>query len=665
MDDPKQAAQLDDLVKAGFRATLKYFGSQIKVPLFTREGIFGSLTLLFKGARNFSPEDVALAMSYGDQASLAIENARLYQAEQQRRHEAERRREAAEQLRQMLEIINSSRPLGEVLDGIVQQAAKLLKADATMIRRIHHEGNQVTTEAQFNLPDEFEAIRAMPYYQTPRGDLLQHHRAIVVTDLEKTFAAYIHNPQEHPPEQVHWANLILRHYQSYLVAPLFIRDQLFGTLTYYYRDRCSFDDEECSLAVSLADQAALAIENARLYQQEQERRIEAEKRRQVAEGLREMLTVLNSQRPLDVVLESIVGLAEILLSAQAVAIFRLHPEKPVLEIHSARGLSAEYIRIVNVPVGKGAAGRAVQSGKPVLVEDAATFLQEVALDDDGQARRRVLQEASGRFKSLLAVPMTVGDTPYGAISLYYNHHRQFQKEEVDLAVSFADQAALAIETARLREQAGLAAAAAERNRLARDLHDAVTQTLFSASLIAEVLPRLLENKPDEAAVRLEELRQLTRGALAEMRTLLLELRPSSLTEVNLGDLLRQLCEAFTGRARVPVRLSVEGEVRLPADVQVALYRIAQEALNNIAKHAGAKQVRLQLRCLPAEVELQIEDDGSGFDQDKIGAGHFGLKIMAERAEAVGAAFYVQSTPGEGTKIKVSWRVVEGEGKRNE
>ena len=134
----------------------------------------------------------------------------------------------------------------------------------------------------------------------------------------------------------------------------------------------------------------------------------------------------------------------------------------------------------------------------------------------------------------------------------------FDQADLDLLVAFADQAAIAIENARLYEEAQQVAASQERSRLARDLHDAVTQTLFSASLIAEVLPALWENDPAEGRQLLGELRQLTRGALAEMRTLLLELRPAALVEANLGDLLRQLAESVSGRTGIPVAVVAGG-----------------------------------------------------------------------------------------------------------
>jgi two-component system nitrate/nitrite sensor histidine kinase NarX len=207
------------------------------------------------------------------------------------------------------------------------------------------------------------------------------------------------------------------------------------------------------------------------------------------------------------------------------------------------------------------------------------------------------------------------------------------------------------QNARLEE----AAAAAERERLARELHDAVTQSLFSVAAIAEALPRVWEREPEEARRGLEDLRWLTQGALAEMRAMLVELRPAALTEDKLGLLLRQLTDAMMSRTRMPVTTTIVGDCPLPADVQVALYRIAQEALNNITKHARASQAKLGLHCDPGQVRLCISDDGVGFDLESARADQFGLEIMRERAQAIGASLTIDSQPGQGTRLEVDWR----------
>ena len=198
------------------------------------------------------------------------------------------------------------------------------------------------------------------------------------------------------------------------------------------------------------------------------------------------------------------------------------------------------------------------------------------------------------------------------------------------------------------------AVTAERTRLARDLHDAVSQTLFSASIVAEILPELWQTDMDEAKRSTAELSQLTRGALAEMRTLLLELRPAALTQARLNDLIRQLCEALVGRARLPIKFTSEGEKTLPPEVQVAFYRIAQESLNNVFKYARATQVNVGLFLTPAGAHLEVCDNGIGFDMSVAKPTSLGMRIMRERAEAIGAELIIQSKPGEGVCLDLTW-----------
>jgi two-component system nitrate/nitrite sensor histidine kinase NarX len=216
--------------------------------------------------------------------------------------------------------------------------------------------------------------------------------------------------------------------------------------------------------------------------------------------------------------------------------------------------------------------------------------------------------------------------------------------------------------ARLYTQAQELAVANERGRLARDLHDAVTQTIFSASLIAAALPaRLGETLPPAARADLDALQVLTKGALAEMRTLLLELRPEHLAEVRLELLLTQLAQAFSGRTGVPASVDAAGADAagdptgaLPHAVKLAFYRVAQEALNNIGKHAQATCVTIRFSSRRGGARLAVIDDGRGFDVEQVGAERLGLAIMRERAAAAGAQLTVDSEPGLGTHIFMVW-----------
>jgi PAS domain S-box-containing protein len=214
--------------------------------------------------------------------------------------------------------------------------------------------------------------------------------------------------------------------------------------------------------------------------------------------------------------------------------------------------------------------------------------------------------------------------------------------------------------AQQTQQARQQAALEERTRLARDLHDAVSQTLFSASLISEVVPKLWERDENEGKKRLEEVRQLTRSALTEMRTLLLELRPDSLKEAEIDFLLNQLANSITGRSRVPISVSVTGRCDVPVEVKIGLYRIAQESLNNVAKHANAQSANVSLVCRGERVTLLVTDDGKGFDASAAPPNSLGLGIMKERARDIGATLTIKSRKGEGTTVKAVWNNRPGE-----
>jgi PAS domain S-box-containing protein len=311
--------------------------------------------------------------------------------------------------------------------------------------------------------------------------------------------------------------------------------------------------------------------------------------------------------------------------------------------------------------------------RPIRIADvcstdpAAEFLRSLLNGDAA-----VLLEG---VRAWMWVPFAVKGRIIGGLGVAHARRNYFTAHHAALALSMADQVAITMVNAELYEHARALAVLQERQRLAQNLHDAVNQSLFSAGLIAEVLPRLWERDPVEARQSLEDIRRLTRGALAEMRELLAELRPSVLTDSSLGDLLRQLANAFTGRTNVPASVTITGEHVLSAEIQVAFYRICQEALNNIAKHAEASRVEIDLQydtgtaqassslaragapqeIVVSSVEMRIRDDGQGFNTDKhTSPGHYGLGMMRERAEAAGAQLTVASRPGHGTEVTLGW-----------
>jgi two-component system nitrate/nitrite sensor histidine kinase NarX len=295
--------------------------------------------------------------------------------------------------------------------------------------------------------------------------------------------------------------------------------------------------------------------------------------------------------------------------------------------------------------------------RPIRIADLSSSRKQAQLVHEVLARRApVLLDG---MRSWMWVPVAAKGRMMGGIGVAQAEPSYFSKHHADLALTVANQAAITMINAELYRNARSLAVLEERQRLARNLHDAVNQSLFSAGLIAEVLPRLWDKDQAEARRSLEDLRRLTRGAMAEMRALLAELRPSTLTDADLGDLLRLLGNAFAGRTNIPANVSVDGRGELPAEVQVAIYRICQEALNNVAKHAQANRVDMALKQTERAVDVSIHDDGRGFDSEVTTSGHYGVGMMRERAETAGVRLSIKSKPGHGTQVDIQWPDAHG------
>ncbi len=368
----------------------------------------------------------------------------------------------------------------------------------------------------------------------------------------------------------------------------------------------------------------------------------------IEERTREMKTLITVQQAFtsslnrNEVLQIIAREARRLTHTDVAAVFLPEDDKLLLAV-----LSSDYPLDLapgyRISVEDSITGAAFRSGQTQFVMD----IRQHPYVDPNAINRAAL-------KSLLAIPLISGDRVIGVLSVGNQTAGVLGAEQERLLSLITPSIVIALENVRVYAQASETAVAAERGRLARDLHDAVTQTLFSASLTAEVLPRIWARDPQEGMIRLGKLRELTRGALAEMRTLLLELRPTALVETQLGDLLHQLAEGISGRIRIEIKVIVNGDADPPPEVKVALYRIAQEALNNVAKHSMAPTATVRLNQTKQTIEMLIEDTGIGFDPVGNRANHLGLRIMVERADAIQAVLSIKTTIEQGTQIHVVW-----------
>jgi signal transduction histidine kinase len=296
--------------------------------------------------------------------------------------------------------------------------------------------------------------------------------------------------------------------------------------------------------------------------------------------------------------------------------------------------------------------RAVIEGrKPVIIEDvfadtplANAFRRNAAAD---------IGEVRADFGTWMGVPMAIGDRVTGMLAVEIGEVGYYTAHHAELLQAVADQAAVAVENARLYEQARGLAALEERQKLARELHDSVSQALYGIGLGARTARTLLDRDPVKVAEPLDYVISLAEAGLTEMRALIFELRPDALESEGIVGLLEKQAAALRVRHGLSVETDLGPEPPISLATKEALYRIAQEALNNTVKHARATRVTLRLNHHPNDgTTLEIADDGIGFDPTGAFPGHLGLRSMRERAARQGAVLEVTSSPGQGTRTRV-------------
>jgi len=377
----------------------------------------------------------------------------------------------------------------------------------------------------------------------------------------------------------------------------------------------------------MTDQSA---SNGRSYEETRQRLAESQSIQRVTAALLQKLE-------LDQVLEIVRHEARHLTGAAGGSVFLLE-EGTWLRV---AGDDAELDPLAKrIPVAGTLTGQAVLSGKPSLANNYGNGMVET-------------RTASLKTESLLAVPLQVGGTAIGALNVA-NKPGGFTEDDVRILGLLADVAAIAIENARLRDIAARLAVAEERQWLARELHDSVTQAIYSVTLYAEAARMALSaGKQDVAAENLHELQTMAREALFDIRLLIFELHPPILEAQGLAAALRIRLAAVETRAGLQSEMRVEGERRLPLSIEEELYRIALEALNNVVKHARAQHVTVNLRFDEQPVCLEISDDGLGYDPARARVnGGMGLRGMEERARRINGTLEILGAPGQGTTVKV-------------
>ena len=590
-------------------------------PLTIKDQVVGTLVVMDKqgGRGEFEQADLDLLAAFANQAATAIENARLFEAEQRR----------AEQFRVLSEVghrITSILAVDELLDEIARLVKETLGYHQVGIGLIE-EDELVSKAGAGPLWDAYQSLHLKVGQQGIGGWVAQSGEPLLVPDVSQEPRYYV-VPQASET-------------RSELCVPLKTKEAVIGVLDVQSNRLNDFDESDLVVLQSLANQAAIALEEARLFEAEQRR---AEQFRVISEVGRRITSILD----VDELLVQIARLIQEAFNYYHVGIGLIEGDEVVYKVGAGLVWGDPQFQFdpARLKVGRaGITGWVAATGEPLLVPDVS------------QEPRYVWMRGS-ETRSELTVPVKAKGEVIGVLDVQCDQLDAFDESDLLVLQSLAHQAAIAIENARLYEQAQQLAVVEERNRLARELHDSVTQSLFSMTLTAQAANTLLERDPQQAAPQLVRLQELAQGALAEMRSLIFQLRPTAVEGEGLVPALRKHVAALKSREGLEVELRVEGERRLPREQERALFRIAQEALNNVVKHARTGKALVELRMGDEEVSLLVEDHGIGFDPSSVkpDGRSMGLVTMRERAELMGGTFEIGSQPGEGTRARV---VVQG------
>jgi signal transduction histidine kinase len=535
----------------------------------------------------------------------------------------------ADRMRALLEAgvaLTSELSLESLLQRIVELAAELTEAQYAALGVIDPSGTELERFVTTGIDDETRTkIGDLPRGRGILGVLIRDAEVLRLHDLSEDSRS-VGFPANHPPMH------------TFLGVPIHLRRVAYGNL--YLTEKsggADFTQEDEEIVTLLAAQAAVAIENARLYES-------ATRWSQQLESLMEVGAALARETELPKLLELVARRLRGLIGARLVVI-AVPAGEDALRIEAADGEDADEFMGMRLDRSSSKSGRVLDRRRSERVD---------SLVDDPEVDRDFARQVG--MRAALFVPLLVGDRAIGVIHAFDKlaADRRFSNEDLRVAETFAAQAAIAADTAtrvaRDSLQRAVEGQELERRRLARELHDETGQALTSILLGLRFLEQVESEDLGEAV---GNLRDLVVQTLQDVKRLAVELRPTALDDFGLAAALERLVDGFAEQTGATVELESRlGEERLPTDVETVLYRIVQEALTNVVKHAQAGRVSIVLQRKDEKVMAVIEDDGRGFSTAEREDGGLGLVGMTERVELVNGRLQIESAEGAGTTLVV-------------
>jgi PAS domain S-box-containing protein len=629
--DSPEADAFRVLVGGQMESNLDRLRSWLMVPMIHQGEVLGVLSISRAPVDAFEPAHAQLAAAFAGQVAVAVANARLF-------HQSHRRAREMEGLAGIAAALTFDMKAEEALDVLASRVVAASSAVAASLTLYNPQGRYLRCGAAGLPPGFTEAmveavtVQGAPaitrrVFETRQREILRDTRRRTLTDSR--YAA------------VH-AGLKQATWDIAVITPVIARGRVLGTLETYYPEEHEPDAEEQRLLSAIADQVAIGIENTELFEQLRQRVFEMDALNRADERFHQSLV-------LDAVMQALADSALEVVGADRSAALAFDEAPPYeFKVRAVAGMTpAEEAGLATALLG-------VQTA--FIREMDAVRVVPDASKDHGMLPDVI--RAAG-VASLMDVPITISGKRFGFFSLGWIAPHYITEAEISLASALAQRAAVAIENARLYERSQVAASLEERQRLARELHDSVSQALYGISLGARTARTLVEREPAKAIEPLDYIGGLAEAGLAELRALIFELRPESLATEGIVAALEKQFSALRARHGIAVKADLCLEPDLRLDFKEVLYRVGQEALHNTVKHARATEVRVCLRREGEMFVLEIKDNGVGFDSSGDFPGHLGLRSMAERAARVGGLLNIESERGKGTLVLLQVPAVPG------
>jgi len=595
--------------------------SWLGVPILVDDQVTGILSVQNVDEENaFGESDIRLLQTFAASMSIALENARLFAETQRLLNETEKRARELAIINSLQLGLASKLDMKGIYELVGEKLRRIFGVHGVVVYSFDHERQLVIDEYAYEKGQRYEIP---PQKMTPLHEMIiRTGNTVFIQENSKEFFEKVKHsmPAGEMPRSV-------------IIVPFKSHGRVSGMIGLEDNDRdFAFSESDVRLLETLTNSMSVALESARLFTLTQHRADQFRVLTKVSQHIISLASV-------DELLNRIAQLVKNAFGYIHVGIGLVQGDKVVSKVEV--GAFEDVYRASVIPLGESIWGRVAQNGIPILSKQVDDVDHYKFMHDIG-------------IRSHLCVPLKIKDKVIGVMSAASNQPEAFDQSDVNILQTLANQASVAIDNARLYEQARHLAVLEERQRLSRELHDSVTQSLYGISLYTQAAAGKISNEQfDQARQYLEDIQNTAQESLADMRLLIYELRPPILEKEGLVAALHNRLIAVEGRAKIKSSIMSNLTERLPPSLEEGLYQLAREALNNIIKHAHAENVQIRIQKEAKSISMEISDDGIGFDPKTASReGCLGLINMQEQAQSQGWQLTIDSNPGNGASISI-------------